>query len=852
MSAALILFTTKLVGVRHCQPHLQDIKDEGDGLPELSDHLALELQGEEQQARQLAEKYNLHYIRQVFMNPSVYHLHRPVSTNRRLRTPDLDLLQLISEEPGVRWVDQQASLIRDKRRLVLKRTFEDPPDDDVRLLKTRRRPTYHSIPADVRNSRSALDEMLKRSVEETNRRELHWNGRKYIDEWEQEEEEIEVNGYPTAGRQDSGGGLHERNLQRDLIRVPLSLNIGSSVDLARSRLGVSQAAHEHSLRSYVSDETVYPRENNIPSAMNADVTRRIGDRGGKQNESRLRLKLQNRGGGGKWESNLATTTFNDPYFKDQWYLHNTGQLGHKGPDLNVTWAWLRGFTGRGIHISILDDGIQTTNADIAANYARIGGVRIVDGTVTDIQEATAISRHIDKLDVLSASWGPTDNGAKVEGPGKLTKQAFLKGIEEGRRGRGVVYVWASGNGGLMGDNCNLDGYTSSIYTLSVSALTEKGISPFYGEPCSSTLASVFVGGDQFLEVAKERKRHNGKQLRVVVPELDGHCSESFQGTSAAAPLMAGIVALVLQANPNLTWRDVQHLVVATTTPSDEALKEEGWQTNARGKKFNLRQGFGAVDAGKMVEAATKWRNVGPQQTAILFMLHGFRNMQPNTWLNITEKLDLSRVPSEVRMTGVEHVVANVTIIHPQRSGLVIFIVSPSGTTSQLLTHRSSDKSTLGFTSWGFMSVHLWGEEPAGTWTVAIKDSSGKPGYLKKVELTRRIKLLNVKLYFYVICKGPPLRTPAVVYVTEGDDWWGWEESTTFLCAVCLTAGWCCVYGFGLSLPTPTPAQLPTETPGRLISNLYLKLSTGGSDDSSSNHVSPHTSPPRLPGHAGSE
>ncbi|XP_042225475.1 furin-like protease kpc-1 [Homarus americanus] len=777
----------------HLDPNMQDTlypqQDEGDGLPELSDHLALELQGEEQQARQLAEKYNLHYIRQVFMNPSVYHLHRPVSTNRRLRTPDLDLLQLISEEPGVRWVDQQASLIRDKRRLVLKRTFEDPPDDDVRLLKTRRRPTYHSIPADVRNSRSALDEMLKRSVEETNRRELHWNGRKYIDEWEQEEEEIEVNGYPTAGRQDSGGGLHERNLQRDLIRVPLSLNIGSSVDLARSRLGVSQAAHEHSLRSYVSDETVYPRENNIPSAMNADVTRRIGDRGGKQNESRLRLKLQNRGGGGKWESNLATTTFNDPYFKDQWYLHNTGQLGHKGPDLNVTWAWLRGFTGRGIHISILDDGIQTTNADIAANYdpdvsysvvhdgqplddpspridpsysnshgtycaaivaavpnnsvcgvgvafeARIGGVRIVDGTVTDIQEATAISRHIDKLDVLSASWGPTDNGAKVEGPGKLTKQAFLKGIEEGRRGRGVVYVWASGNGGLMGDNCNLDGYTSSIYTLSVSALTEKGISPFYGEPCSSTLASVFVGGDQFLEVAKERKRHNGKQLRVVVPELDGHCSESFQGTSAAAPLMAGIVALVLQANPNLTWRDVQHLVVATTTPSDEALKEEGWQTNARGKKFNLRQGFGAVDAGKMVEAATKWRNVGPQQTAILFMLHGFRNMQPNTWLNITEKLDLSRVPSEVRMTGVEHVVANVTIIHPQRSGLVIFIVSPSGTTSQLLTHRSSDKSTLGFTSWGFMSVHLWGEEPAGTWTVAIKDSSGKPGYLKKVELT---------------------------------------------------------------------------------------------------------------------
>ncbi|KAK8753705.1 hypothetical protein OTU49_001182, partial [Cherax quadricarinatus] len=48
--------------------------------------------------------------------------------------------------------------------------------------------------------------------------------------------------------------------------------------------------------------------------------------------------------------------------------HNTGQLGHAGYDLNVTWAWLRGYTGRGVHLSILDDGIQTTNADIAANY----------------------------------------------------------------------------------------------------------------------------------------------------------------------------------------------------------------------------------------------------------------------------------------------------------------------------------------------------------------------------------------------------------------------------------------------------------------------------------------------------
>ncbi|KAK8753706.1 hypothetical protein OTU49_001182, partial [Cherax quadricarinatus] len=140
-----------------------------------------------------------------------------------------------------------------------------------------------------------------------------------------------------------------------------------------------------------------------------------------------------------------------------------------------------------------------------------------------------------------------DDGTKVEGPGRLAKQAFLEGVTKGRDGKGIVYVWASGNGGLMGDNCNLDGYTSSIYSLSVSALTEIGTSTFYEEPCASTLAAVYVGGDHSLQAAIEQQKQHKKALRIVVPELDGHCSESFQGTSAAAPLMAGIVTLVLHA-----------------------------------------------------------------------------------------------------------------------------------------------------------------------------------------------------------------------------------------------------------------------------------------------------------------
>lgn len=57
----------------------------------------------------------------------------------------------------------------------------------------------------------------------------------------------------------------------------------------------------------------------------------------------------------------------------------------------------------------------------------------------------------------------------------------------------------------------------------------------------------------------------------------------------------------------------------------------------------------------------------------------------------------------------------------------------AGTASQVLTHRRRDKSTSGFTRWGFMSVHFWGENPEGRWAVAIKDDSGLKGSLRKVD-----------------------------------------------------------------------------------------------------------------------
>ena len=65
---------------------------------------------------------------------------------------------------------------------------------------------------------------------------------------------------------------------------------------------------------------------------------------------------------------------------------------------------------------------------------------------------------------------------------------------QGRGGKGSIFVWASGNGGSKGDNCNCDGYIGSVYTLSIGSASQQGQFPWYGERCAATMAATYSSG----------------------------------------------------------------------------------------------------------------------------------------------------------------------------------------------------------------------------------------------------------------------------------------------------------------------------------------------------------------------
>ena len=230
---------------------------------------------------------------------------------------------------------------------------------------------------------------------------------------------------------------------------------------------------------------------------------------------------------------------------------------------------------------------------------------MLDGDVTDSVEASSLSYNSNHIAIYSASWGPDDNGEVVDGPGALAKKAFEDGALMGRNGLGSIFVWASGNGGRFNDSCACDGYANSIYTLSISSTSENSEKPWYLEECTSTLATTYSSGDE---------RHG--EHEIITTDIHHQCTKKHTGTSAAAPLAAGIIALALEANPKLTWRDVMFLVVLSSQA--KSIKSNNYIVNKRGLKVSSRYGFGLMNAGRMVEMARTWTNVPSLQSCTTF------------------------------------------------------------------------------------------------------------------------------------------------------------------------------------------------------------------------------------------
>ena len=466
---------------------------------------------------------------------------------------------------------------------------------------------------------------------------------------------------------------------------------------------------------------------------------------------------------------------NDPYFQHQWHLQNTGQEGGvEGIDVNITSVW-DDYTGEGIYIAIVDDSLQQNHPDLEAHVdksrgkdindddndpspgwpwdahgtsvagiaAGIGnnglgiagaaydatmiGIRLISGPIDDADEAQAMIHANDVVHIKNNSWGPADEANVILGPSTLAANALRTSSQNGRNGRGTIFVFAAGNGGANGSNMNYNGYANSIYTIAVGAISDQGEQASYSTPGAGIVISA---------PSSSRDRQGTTTTDLIGSEgynddlfpdtfQDVNYTSEFGGTSSASPLVAGIIALMLEANPDLGWRDVQEILIRTGRMIDET--DGDWVFNSAGFHFNHKLGAGMIDAAAAVAMAESWTNLPSSRSDSEFATAN---------LPIPDN-DFDGVEVEFNVDGAnlraEHVKLTVDIEHTYRGDLEITLVSPSGTES-VLAERHGDPHE-DYDNWTLMSVRHWGEDSQGVWTLRVADRApGQTGVLRTARL----------------------------------------------------------------------------------------------------------------------
>jgi len=476
----------------------------------------------------------------------------------------------------------------------------------------------------------------------------------------------------------------------------------------------------------------------------------------------------------------------DTYFANQWYLLNTGQSGGlAGIDLNVVGVWAD-YTGRGVRVGVYDDGLQYTHPDLDDNYnpalnplvrgevldpanyqpyhqhgTHVSGVIAAErngfGTVGVAYGVDITGINISRPDFPEGAAGyPPDQYRALRtfditnhsytgfGRDDFAERMFSVAARIGRDGLGTVNFAASGNHkfGTVGDdrmNYFADGFTWATMdsVTVVAAVGHHGFVTDFSNPGHSVfisgLGNQTVGSGIWTPDLLGEAGWSGSGFPFPYSSGDPDYTSEFGGTSAATPMVAAVAALMLEANPNLGWRDVQEILALTarhvgsgvgSAPQQDELhrwifnRAQDW--NGGGLHYSPDYGFGLVDALAAVRLAETWTD--QQTSANLVQLTNAgqwsgdlaipdatgagRGAMVSLSIDVTAEIDIETLRLHVEVPGGQ----------PMR----IVLVSPSGALIEVCDGLDSFAGSIGLAS-AFRLHAFRGETSLGRWTVEIQD-----------------------------------------------------------------------------------------------------------------------------------
>jgi len=362
---------------------------------------------------------------------------------------------------------------------------------------------------------------------------------------------------------------------------------------------------------------------------------------------------------------------NDSYFAEQWHLENRGPDGNLiGPDFNVRAAWPAAL-GNGILVAVADTGFQLDHPElinrasggphfnffentsdggpydsqadhgtavaglIAAeqnNHRGVSGLApqaklaswvifgfsdLAGGEViaSDEQLMEMFQYASNRVDVQNHSWGNGD--VTQSAMDSLSDTGISNAVTFGRAGKGVVIVRAAGNNRADQGNANDDAFASDPRAIAVAAIRKDGLACSYSNPGACVLVGApsaelgpDINGDGVPDVVDPVYTTDRTGDLGYTPGTDDRADYTgFDGTSASSPQIAGVAALILSANTNLAYRDVQQILALSSrhfgTLDPDVL------TNGAGLRFSHNAGFGVPDAAFAIQLAKSWSNRPP-------------------------------------------------------------------------------------------------------------------------------------------------------------------------------------------------------------------------------------------------
>ena len=355
------------------------------------------------------------------------------------------------------------------------------------------------------------------------------------------------------------------------------------------------------------------------------------------------------------------------------------------------------------------------------------------------------------------------------------EDALVTATTELRSGKGALYVQSSGNeySDYATEDCGeneftcveviWDNWSTVPYILQVGALNANGQKSSYTTTGAALWVSGFGGetganesilNNQNLQLpsgiyepailttdqsscakgyvsTNVSTRYNEFENSTGSKAINSECNytSTFGGTSSAAPTVAGVMALIISANPDLTWRDVKHIIASTSdqvgTDSDytydfQGINQYEWETNSAGYKFHNWFGFGKINAADAVDMALSMQgnNLGTFQTT------GFQQeVQDELVISDTETTSatIEITKPENSNNSIEFVRVSIQFNHLVPKSIGLRLVSPDGTEVNIMQPMTNLGTNPANTLFDIGVSGLYGESIEGTWTLYADD-----------------------------------------------------------------------------------------------------------------------------------